>query len=118
MPRKNKDKYPGQVPMWGPSPVDTDVETVNPLPGWVVLKEVFANQEKAVAGTDVVITIVRPYVNNTVYGEVLRAHPDTQEEYGIDLGDLVVFKEYSGGRWLFGNVKTLITPAKDILAKA
>ena len=116
MPGKNKDKYPGQIRPWAPTPVDVAVNQVNPVPGWLVLEEVFLNLEKSIPGTDVILAIVRPYVSNTMYGSVLRIHPKTQRDYGVTVGDTVIFKEFSGGRWMLDGIKTLITPVEAILA--
>ncbi len=115
MPRKSK--FPGQVAPWAPTPVDIEVGDVHPVPGWVILEEIFEGSERKVPGTDLIIHISRPYVHNTMYGKILAIHPETTEETGLDVGEVVVFREYSGGRWFFRDVKTLVTPVKDIYAK-
>ena len=115
MPRKRKPG--GYRPLWAPMPVDVKVEDVNPLPGWLLLEEVFPSQEHMVEGTDISLTIWKPYESNTVFGKILKIHDDTSKDLGVDVGDTIVYREYSGGRWAFNGVKTLLTPAKDILAQ-
>lgn len=83
----------------------------------MVLQEIFAGKEYCVQGTDVVLEIAYPYRSNTVFGKIMAIHPETQESLGAGVSDVVVYREYSGGRWSFNGEKTLITPEHDILAK-
>ena len=59
------------------------------------------------------LVVSRLNVRNTVFGEILAIGENDQ---GLRVGDTIVFREFSGGRWSFLGEKTLITPMKDILA--
>ena len=115
--RRSRRRRGGERPLWGATPVDLDVSQAYPLEGWVILKEKFVGMEHHVPGTDVVLTIHRPYVHNSVFGTIIKVHPETSEEFGIFKDDVVIYLEYSGGRWAFNGEKYLITPVYDILAK-
>lgn len=106
----------GQRALWAAVPVDVSIGQTHPIPGWVVLKELFLNTEHSVLGTEVVLAIARPFDTNTVHGEVMAIHDITSQELTVKVGDQVIYKEYSGGRWLLGGDPVLITPAEDILA--
>ena len=106
----------GVRPLWGALPLDREVEQLHPLPGWVVLEEEFRNREHLVPGTDIVLIIHRPYEANSLYGRVLAAHPITLKELGAAVGDTIIYREWSGGRWALNGRKVLITPVEDILA--
>ncbi len=105
-----------QRALWAAIPVDVLVRQTHPTPGWVVLKELFVNKEHVVPGTDTVLSIARVRDTNTMRGEVLAIHDVTANELKIGVGDTVVYKEYSGGRWTLSGDVVLITPAEDILA--
>lgn len=103
--------------LWAPIPVDVNIEHAHPLPEWVALKELFVNNEHTVAGTDVVLAVARPFETNTMHGEVMAIHPMATKLTGVGVGDIVIYKEFSGGRWSFNGDKFLITPLIDLLAK-
>ena len=115
MPRKRRRA--GVRPLWGAVPVDATIKQVHPIPGWVLLEEVFMGDTHAVPDTDVVLSIAVPFNYNTMYGVVLAIHPITAEELGVTLGDKVIYEEWQGGRWAFTGQKTLIMPVDAILAK-
>ena len=81
---------------------------VNPTKNWVIIKEIFPEQEAMNSG----LYINRPNVANTVFGEVMAKHSSSDLEVGVK----VVFREYAGGRWSFKGEKALITPEIAILA--
>ena len=112
-----KRRRVGVRPLWGAIPVDARIDQVHPIPGWVLLEEVFMGDEHMVPGTDVVLYINIPFNYNTMYGVVLAVHPITANELGITLGSKVIYKEWQGGRWAFTGQKTLIMPVEAILAR-
>lgn len=113
-----KKRPAGERPVWAPTPVDVDVDAIHPLIGWVLLKECFLNMEHRVQGPggEVILSIARPYVRNTIFADVLAIHPETAEEISVEIGDRIILHEFSGGRWAFKGVNTLMTPSQDILA--
>lgn len=114
MPRRRRRG--GVRPLWGALPLDKEIEQVHPIPGWVVLDEIFVGREHPVPGTEVVLIIHRPYEVNTLHGRILAAHPVTLSELGAVVGDTIIYREWSGGRWSLNGRKVLITPVEDILA--
>ena len=73
----------------------------------MILKEIFLTQADALG-----LYIWKPYTINTVFGEIMAVNEDSQ----FSIGDQIVFKEFSGGRWSFNGEKMLITPEKSIIA--
>lgn len=81
---------------------------VNPTKNWVILKEIFLEEQAMNSG----IYVIRPNVSNTVFGEVMAKYPSSE----LEVGSKVVFREYSGGRWSFQGERALIVPEVAILA--
>ncbi len=81
---------------------------VNPTKNWVILKEIFLEEDVEASG----LYIIRPNVANTVFGEVMAKYPKSE----LEIGSKVVFREYAGGRWSFQGEKALIVPEVAILA--
>jgi co-chaperonin GroES (HSP10) len=108
-------RRPGERPLWGATPVDAEVEEVHPVAGWVMLEELFRNTTYTVG--PVVLEIARPYDRHTQFGRVLDIHPLTASDLGVAVGDEVVYREWSGGRWSMNGTRVLITQACDILAQ-
>lgn len=81
---------------------------VNPTKNWVILKEIFLEENAMASG----LYVSRPNVANTVFGEVMAKYPSSK----LEIGSKVVFIEYSGGRWSFQGEKALIVPEIAILA--
>ena len=106
-------RAPGYRPVWAPVKVDVTVGQVHPLPGWVMVDEQFLETAPRVNSG---LLIIRPGTSNTVYGRVVCLHEDTERELGVEAGDLVVYREWSGSRWMIGGKVVLLTPSRDILA--
>ncbi len=115
MPRRRRRG--GVRALWAPVPVDITLDKVRPVPGWLLLKEMFVNDSHAVPDTDVVLAISVASAQNTMHAEVMAVHPDTGKELGVRAGDVVIYREYSGGRWSFNGERALLTQVRDILAK-
>ena len=81
---------------------------VSPTKNWVIVKEIFLEQEAMASG----IYINRPNVANTVFGEIMSKYPSSE----LEVGAKVVFIEYAGGRWTMKGEKALIVPEAAILA--
>lgn len=105
----------GQTPVWGAIPMDESIKSVRPLDGWVMLREQFLDREVTLT-TGLVLQIARPYVSNTVYGQVVALSEQTAAELAVSVGDIVVYREYAGARWSFKGDVVLLTASKDILA--
>ena len=78
------------------------------MKNWVILKEIFLEDEPMTSG----LYITRPNVANTVFGEVMAKHSSSD----LEVGARVVFVEYAGGRWAMKGEKVLIVPEAAILA--
>ena len=106
-------RRPGERPVWAARHVDAPVGCISPLPGWVLLEEQFVGRQ-APSG---IVLIAAPGTTNTVTGRVLAVHVETAQELGICPGEVVIYREWSGGRWAFQGQPTLLTSSEDILAK-
>lgn len=104
----------GVAPPWAPKTVDVPLEAVHPLPGWVVIREQF-DQDREVTLAGVTLIVATPGTSNTVMGYVLALHPETREELGIRVGDLVAYREWEGGRWSFEGASVLLMESQHIL---
>lgn len=107
--RKLRHKAAGERPVWAARKVDAKLTQVQPLPGWVLLHE---NSLEVVRESGIIVTNSD---RNTTHAVVLAIHEDTKAEIGVSVGDTIIFKEWSGGRWSFEGVPTLLTSSKDIL---
>ncbi len=108
---KVKRRSFGERPNWAPRQVDATVAQVHPLPGWVLLEEIFPVERVGE------LEIVRSLTRNTVLAEILAVHGDTARELGVTVGEQVILREWAGGRWAFGGQSTLLTESVDILAR-
>ena len=105
-------RRPGERPVWGARQVDASLECICPLPGWVLLEEQFAERQ-APSG---LVLVEAPGTTNTVTGRVLALHEETSQELGVSPGEMVIFREWHGGKWSFCGLPTLIVEAEHILA--
>ncbi len=105
-------KASNRVP-WAPVPVDAGIDEIAPYPGWVLLEEEFLDTTRTLG--DVSIVIARPYDNHTTFGRVKAINELDAAKLGVVAGNLVVYREWSGGRWLFNGVSALIAPIDAIL---
>ena len=112
--RTSRRKRGVTVPLGTPAPVGITVEQVNPVQGWVVVQEQFS-QDQTVERAGVTLEIVSVGTPNTTYGKVRRIHPETAKEVGVDKGDLVVYREWEGGRWDLAGEVVLVLESRHIL---
>ncbi len=111
--RRSKRRTAGERPVWASPPIDAAPERIHPYPGWILLDEQFHDRTRLVGGVELVIA--RPYDRHTMYAEVMAISDEDSEEYGISTGDVVIFKEWAGGRWLFRDQEMLLSETADIL---
>lgn len=104
------------APAWAPVAVDVALADVQPLPGWVLLREQFEQDERTVrAGVElVIVSLGTPH---TVYGRVEALAEETAQELGVRAGDDVVYREWEGGRWEFQGDRALMIGSQHILAR-
>lgn len=105
-----------EAPPWAPNYIDCFAKDVSPIEGWLLLQERF-DQDKSVEVSGIRLEIARPGVTNTVFGKVLAIHPDTAKELHVATNDVVVYREWEGGRWDFNGDKALLIDSRHILAK-
>lgn len=108
-----KRRRAGERPVWAANPVDASADQIQPYPGWVLLDEQFIDDEVKLSTG--LLAVARPYDHHTMYARVDAIHPVDEERLGVKVGDLVLFKEWSGGKWLFNGDQRLLTNADDIL---
>lgn len=69
------------------------LEDLRPGPEWLIILEALGRDE--VAGLEL------PRLSNTTQGEIIALGDTARVETSLDVGDLVFFKPYMGGRWQF-----------------
>lgn len=111
-PLKRKRRGYGERPVWAPLQVDYTSDKVSPLPSWVMLKESPQGEETASG-----LAVVRSLTNNTVYGEIRAIHPEYANEVDLHVGDMIVYREWFGGRWSFAGETLLLLNKEHVLAK-
>ena len=100
-------------PAWAPLPIDAPVSAIRPVQGWALLEELSTGERRTSGGLYTAALID----THTVFGRVSAIHPDDEKILGIGAGEIIIYREWSGGRWSFLNEVRLLTPCKDILAK-
>ena len=98
-------------PLWAPLSVDVMSSQLRPRPGWVVVEELVL-PELTMGG----VVISRPYDRHTVFGRVRALHPETAAILRIEVGDEIIYREWSGGRWALRDATVLIMPMESVLA--
>ena len=102
--------------MWASTPLDVSIDQVNPFQEWVIVKELTdITKYEQVAGQT--LQIVRLKDRHTVYGELMAIHPSVSERLQVGLGDTVIYREWSGGRWDIQGEEVLIMKADDVIAR-
>ena len=102
-----------EAPIWAPVPIDADIEDVKPLSGWVMVSEHFEQDTyKDIAGME--LAIVKPGTSNTMYGELIAMSEESNLD--VEIGDKIIYREWSGGRWSLNNRVVLLLPEDDVLA--
>ena len=95
--------------------MDATLEQVKPLPGWVILEEMF-EQDREVQVGDMKLAIARLNVMNTIQAVVLAVPDPCSLELAV--GDTVIYREWEGGRWSLDGRVVLLMAERHILAKA
>ena len=112
--RKRRRNY--GTPIWAPKQVDASINEVKPLQGWVMMEERF-DQDRVATVAGLELQIASPNTNNTVYGTVLAMNVEDAEKMGIYPGDVVIYREWSGGRWQLRDKTVLLMEAEHVVAK-
>lgn len=92
-----------KLPYMGPVRVYADIKDLEMSSHWIAVREELAREP--VGG------VFLPDLKNNTIGTVLKAG-DLAVDYGVGPGDRVVYREWQGGRWVFGDAE-----AEDGLAR-
>ena len=114
--RRSRRRRSGQAPLWAPTPLGVPLEKVHPVPGWVMVQEYF-DQDRVLDLGETQLEVVSMGIPNTVYGHVVGIHAETAQGLGVGMGDLVVYREWEGGRWDALGMIVLLLEARHVLAR-
>lgn len=103
--------------MWAPAPVGVSVELVHPAGNWVVIREEHEINRAMLVGGSEKLLIATLGVPNTVYGTLVAGEAEVLEQLNVQVGEMVVYKEWEGSRWDLAGEVYLIMNARHVLAK-
>jgi len=112
--KAHKRRRASDRPVWSPLPLDVTWDKIKPRQPWIMLKEIPLDDEYTTKN-GMVLSIARPGVRNTVYGEILASSKDADQRIHVSVGDIVVYREWEGGRWNLSGEVVLITKEEHIL---
>ena len=116
MRRRTRRRRGVVAPDWSPSPIPVALSQLQPIQGWVIVQEEFQQDLTVEIGK---VTLVVPKLNipNTTFAWVKAIHKHDSSMLNVSVGDMIIYREWSGARWDFAGETVLIMEIDNLLAK-